>query len=177
MPARPIGSDPIVQQFIRVATHERSALKRHLHRKGVEGYDRDVPRVLSHFILSSARAAAASYHVPTMLELASRKGIPGDVKTESLSAGRLRAQPDRGSRAHAWPALHAIPGRLDRLGGGEPDAADDDDGAVSVAVHALRESGGACGARVQGSGEGHQPRAPDRHARRAPGSTRHWRPR
>jgi hypothetical protein len=64
-----IGNDAVVQEFLRVATAERSLLKRQIHRKGVAGYSEDVPRVLSQFITSNARTTSSNYHLAEMKKL------------------------------------------------------------------------------------------------------------
>jgi N12 class adenine-specific DNA methylase len=80
---QPIGKDPLVQGFLKAAVAERSALKRHIHRKGTAGYSDDLPRVLASFTVSTARAASTSYHMAEMLSRAQAIRA-GDVKDEAI---------------------------------------------------------------------------------------------
>lgn len=89
---KPIGRDPIVQQFLKAAVSERSALKRHLHRKGVAGYSEDLTRVLASFVTSSARATSSNYHTAEMLRAANDIG-PGDIKDYAVKSARYLMDP------------------------------------------------------------------------------------
>jgi hypothetical protein len=88
-----LSKDPVVQGFIKAAASERSNLKRHLHRKGVAGYSRDLPRVLAAFTVSSARAAASGYHSADMARLAQRIRT-GDVKDYAIDLVRYLQDPE-----------------------------------------------------------------------------------
>ncbi|PHV09598.1 hypothetical protein, partial [Chitinimonas sp. BJB300] len=61
----------------------RSALKRMIHRKGVEGYSDDLSRVVASFIVSNARQASGNFNRAEMLEAAEQ--CKGDVKDEAAS--------------------------------------------------------------------------------------------
>lgn len=90
------------QKYLKTAVSNRSALKRLISRKGIKGYEEDPTRVLSAFLTSNARAAAANDHMGDMLKAVS--AIPkhrGDAKDEAVDlvnylqnpgaeAGRLR---------------------------------------------------------------------------------------
>lgn len=54
--------DEAMQVWLKQATANRSALKRMIHRKGIEGFSGDVTRVLSNFITSNARGASQGLH-------------------------------------------------------------------------------------------------------------------
>src|SRR5574340_964232 len=63
MLGRLIGDEnEAVQRFLQQAVASRSALKRLIHRKGMAGFDEDVARALSSFIVSNARLASQNYH-------------------------------------------------------------------------------------------------------------------
>lgn len=74
------------QLWLKQATANRSALKRLIKRKGIEGYSEDVSRVLSSFITSNARAASQGLHFGEMQKNVSEIR-DGDVKD---AAERLR---------------------------------------------------------------------------------------
>lgn len=86
--ARISGTDQseAVQLWLKQAVSNRSALKRMIKRKGIQGYSEDVTRVLSNFITSNARAASQALHFGEMQELVSEIN-DGDVKD---AAERLR---------------------------------------------------------------------------------------
>jgi len=89
---QPIARDPLVQGFLKAAVGERSALKRHIHRKGVLGYSDDLSRVLASFTVSSARATSSAYHGAEMLRL-SNDIRAGDVKDEAIKLVRYLQDP------------------------------------------------------------------------------------
>ena len=82
--------DDVLQAWYREAVNNRSAFKRMIHRKGTEGFDRDLTRVLASFVTSNARLAARQFNMPDIAQkiadLKQRKA-PGDVVDE---AERLR---------------------------------------------------------------------------------------
>lgn len=83
--AEALGADQVMKKYIQEAMSERSALKRRLERKGVEGYVQDMPRVLANFITSNARHASKQYYMRDLNNAI--KYIPkekGDVKDESI---------------------------------------------------------------------------------------------
>ena len=63
----PISKDPLMQQYFRLAVQERSSLHREQHRKGIPGYSKDVPRVMSQFTTSMASSTARHYHASKMM--------------------------------------------------------------------------------------------------------------
>jgi hypothetical protein len=75
-----------VQLWLKEATANRSALKRMIKRKGIEGFSDDVTRVLSSFITSNARAASQALHFGQIQKDVNEIG-DGDAKD---SAQRLR---------------------------------------------------------------------------------------
>ena len=82
--------DDVLQAWYREAVNNRSAFKRMIHRKGTDGFDRDLTRVLASFVTSNARLAARQFNMPDIdrkiADLKQRKA-PGDVVDE---AERLR---------------------------------------------------------------------------------------
>jgi N12 class adenine-specific DNA methylase len=52
----------LMQQYIRLAAAEASALKRTLHREGIAGYSPEAQRVLASYIVSNARLASNNLH-------------------------------------------------------------------------------------------------------------------
>lgn len=83
--AQALGADKVMKTYIQDALSERSALKRRLERKGVEGYVQDMPRVLANFITSNARHAAKQYYIRDLNNAV--KFIPkekGGVRDEAI---------------------------------------------------------------------------------------------
>ena len=79
------SQDEVMQSFYKMAVSNRSALKRLIHRKGTEGYSKDVVRTLASFIMSNARASASFDHFGDIVEAAME--IPkeqGDVQKEAV---------------------------------------------------------------------------------------------
>jgi hypothetical protein len=73
------------QDIIRLATNERSALRRMLKREGTPGFDRDVRRTLASFILSNARYTSSAYHLADMAKAAEQaEEDGGDVGAEAV---------------------------------------------------------------------------------------------
>lgn len=82
--------DEVLQAWYRDAVNNRSAFKRMIHRKGTEGFDRDLTRVVASFVTSNARMAARQFNMAdinqAVADLRDNKA-PGDVADE---AERLR---------------------------------------------------------------------------------------
>ena len=73
------------QEFIRLATGNRSAQRRLLHRQGTPGFDKDVRRTLAQFMVSNARAASSNYHMQDMVRAAEDAGKDGgDIGAEAI---------------------------------------------------------------------------------------------
>ncbi len=88
------------QEFFRQATNDRSVMKRLIHRQGTPGFDRDVRRTLSQFILSNARHTSSNYHMSDMLKAARDAGQDGgDIGAEAVRLQQYIAQPQE--EAHA----------------------------------------------------------------------------
>lgn len=80
-----VSQDKAFQEYLKQATSNRSALKRLIHRRKVEGYSLDPQRVLATFITSNARQASKNWHLGDMLRAVA--DIPkkkGDVKDEAV---------------------------------------------------------------------------------------------
>lgn len=67
---RRLDADPLMQEYMRIATSERSSLKRQIHRKGIAGYSVDTSRVLAQFVVSNATATSRNYHAAEMRQKA-----------------------------------------------------------------------------------------------------------
>lgn len=75
----------VFQELIKLTKSTRSAMKRLIERKGVEGFSQDVGRVLAGFVYSNARAAAQNLNSREMLQSAAE--IPkelGDLKDHAI---------------------------------------------------------------------------------------------
>ena len=84
-----------MRKHIELAMSERSALKRRLERKGIEGYSEDMPRVLSNFITSNGRHAAQRYYLRDLNNAI--KYIPkekGDVLDEAIALKKFIVNPN-----------------------------------------------------------------------------------
>ena len=83
-----VDNDVAMQEFLRLAINNRSAMKRLIHRKGMAGYSRDILRTLATFVTSNSRLAAANNHLGPMQKAIDM--IPdqnGDVAKQAI---RLR---------------------------------------------------------------------------------------
>lgn len=61
-----IEKTDVMQDYLKLAVANRSALKRLIHRKGVAGFSEDPTRVLASFLTSNARAASGNLHLGEM---------------------------------------------------------------------------------------------------------------
>ncbi|MGL4264466.1 MAG: PLxRFG domain-containing protein, partial [Afipia sp.] len=85
--ARMLGTDTddAFQAYLKQAVANRSAMKRLIHRMGMEGFSNDVPRVLASFITSNARLSSGNWHFGDMSKAV--EAIPkhkGDIKDEAI---------------------------------------------------------------------------------------------
>jgi hypothetical protein len=93
--AEAVGAKDVMRTYYQQAISERSALKRRLQRKGVPGYSKDMPRVLSNFITSNGRYAAQRYYLRDLTNAV--KYIPaerGDVKDEAIKLQQFIMNPN-----------------------------------------------------------------------------------
>lgn len=60
------AQDKAFQAYLQLAKNNHSALKRLIHRKGIDGYSEDVGRVLAGFVYSNARLAAGGLNAGTL---------------------------------------------------------------------------------------------------------------
>lgn len=93
--AEAVGAKEVMRTYYQQAVSERSALKRRLQRKGVPGYSKDMPRVLSNFITSNGRYAAQRYYLRDLTNAV--KYIPaekGDVKDEAIKLQQFVMNPN-----------------------------------------------------------------------------------
>lgn len=89
-----LSQDDVFQSYLKLVKSNRSAMKRLIHRKGIEGFDKDVPRVLSSFILSNSRVASAGIHMGDLQSYA--EAIPkgkGDVKDDAIKLAEYVQNP------------------------------------------------------------------------------------
>jgi proteasome lid subunit RPN8/RPN11 len=77
-----VEKNEAMQTWLKNAVAEQSALKRHIRRKGIEGFDEDGGRVLAAFLMSNARAASRALHATRMAD-AVENVRQGDVKDEA----------------------------------------------------------------------------------------------
>lgn len=71
------AQDKAFQAYLQLAKNNHSALKRLIHRKGIDGYSEDVGRVLASFVYSNARLGSQGLNAGTM-ETAI-EGIPKEM--------------------------------------------------------------------------------------------------
>lgn len=80
-----LEKDPAMQEYYKLAVASRSAMKRMIHRKMIDGYSEDVTRVLANFITSNARSGSSNYNLGNLR--AAVDAIPkakGDVQKEAV---------------------------------------------------------------------------------------------
>lgn len=93
--AQAVGANEAMRKYIEEALGERSALKRRLERRAIEGFNTDMPRVLSNFITSNARFAAQRYYMRDLN--AAIRAIPqtkGDVRDEAIALKQFLTNPN-----------------------------------------------------------------------------------
>ena len=89
-----LGDNEVFQQYIRLATSNRSTMRRLLQRKGIAGFSEDVPRSLASFVTSNARAASMNLNGKEMAD--SVQAIPkskGDVIDEAVRLHDFLTEP------------------------------------------------------------------------------------
>ena len=87
--------DLVYQSFLKAAKSNRSALKRLIHRQGIEGYSEDVSRVLAAFLYSNARLAATNLHAPeTQRAINEIPKEQGDLKDTAIKLNEYIVNPD-----------------------------------------------------------------------------------
>jgi hypothetical protein len=73
----------VFQEYLKIAKSTRSAMKRLIKRKGVDGYSNDVGRVLAGFVYSNARQAGQNLNAGEILKSANE--VPeGDLKDHAI---------------------------------------------------------------------------------------------
>jgi len=93
--AEEVGADKVMREYYKQALAERSALKRRLERKKIEGFSDDLPRILSNFITSNGRMAAQRYYLRDLNNAI--KFIPkekGDVMDEAIKLREFMMTPN-----------------------------------------------------------------------------------
>lgn len=95
-----LDNDEAFQRYLKLATANRSAMKRLIHRKGTAGFSFDATRSLAAFITSNSRAAASNLHIGPMLEaVAAIDKAKGDVKDEAIKLVEYVRTPQEGGVA------------------------------------------------------------------------------
>lgn len=101
-----------MQRWLKEATSSRSALKRMIKRKGIEGYSEDVSRVLSSFITSNARAASQAIHIGEMKDQVESIAA-GDVKDAAIRLADYVQNPtEEAAGLRGFLFVHFIGGSL-----------------------------------------------------------------
>jgi hypothetical protein len=77
-----VDKNEAMQTWLKNAVAEQSALKRHIRRKGIEGFDDDASRTLAAFITSNARATSRALH-SQRIEESVENVKQGDVRDEA----------------------------------------------------------------------------------------------
>jgi hypothetical protein len=93
-----IEGDTAMQEWLQKATAQHSALRRLIHRKGVEGFDNDGSRVVAAFITSNSRAAARALHGLRISEAVDNVK-QGDVKDEAVALANYVQNPKEEAQA------------------------------------------------------------------------------
>jgi len=78
-----VEKDAAMQKWLQNALAEQSALKRHIRRKGIAGFDDDAGRVVAAFLTSNSRAASRALHGLRIQESVENVRA-GDVKDEAI---------------------------------------------------------------------------------------------
>ena len=86
--AEELGNKKVMDKFYQMAVAERSSLKRRLERGNISGFSKDMPRVLSHFVTSNGRLAAARYYTMDLNNAIKR--IPREKADVQKEAMRLK---------------------------------------------------------------------------------------
>lgn len=93
-----VEKNEAMQVWLKNAVAEQSALKRHIRRKGIEGFDEDGGRVLAAFITSNARAASRALHSQRISE-AVENIRQGDVQDEARALAEYVSNPKEEAQA------------------------------------------------------------------------------
>lgn len=93
-----IEKNDVMQAWLQNALAEQSALKRHIRRKGIAGFDEDASRVVAAFITSNSRAGARALHGLRIQERV-ESVRDGDVKDEAISLAQYVDNPREEAQA------------------------------------------------------------------------------
>lgn len=93
-----IEKNDVMQAWLQNALAEQSALKRHIRRKGIAGFDEDSSRVVAAFITSNARAGARALHGLRIQERVEAVR-EGDVKDEAIALAQYVDNPREEAQA------------------------------------------------------------------------------
>lgn len=106
--------DEALQQYLKVAIANRSAMKRLIHRKGIAGFSPDLKRVLADFLSSNARSASRSLHTREIERAID--DIPqgkGDVKDEAIDLWEYVSNPkEEATKLRSFLFFHFIGGSI-----------------------------------------------------------------
>ena len=94
------AQDKAFQTYLKLTKNNRSAMKRLIHRQGIEGYSQDVGRVLASFVYSNARQTAAGLHMGDLGEAVNAipKGM-GELKDLAIALSQYVKQPREEAQA------------------------------------------------------------------------------
>jgi hypothetical protein len=87
-----------MQSWLQNAVAQQSALKRHIRRKGVEGFENDASRVVAAFLTSNSRAASRALHGLRIQESVENVR-DGDVKDEAIDLAEYVNNPKEEAQA------------------------------------------------------------------------------
>lgn len=90
--------DQVFQQMLKLTKTNRSAMKRLIERKGVNGFSEDVGRVLAGFVYSNARQASTNLHAGTISKFANEIS-DGDVKDHAIKLAQYVNNPQEEAQA------------------------------------------------------------------------------
>lgn len=93
-----VEQNEAMQEWLKNAVAEQSALKRHIRRKGIEGFDDDSSRVVAAFLTSNARAASRALHSQRVQD-AVASVTKGDVKDEAIALAEYVNNPKEEAQA------------------------------------------------------------------------------
>ena len=94
--------EDVLQEWYRNAVSERSSFKRMIHRKGTDGFDRDITRVLASFITSNSRLAARQFNMGDISEALAdmnERKVSGDVLDDATGLKEYIDNPEKPFKA------------------------------------------------------------------------------
>lgn len=111
-----LQENALFQQYLKLATASRSAMKRLIKRKKVAGYDEQGERVLAQFVVSNSRAVSRNLHFADMTQSAA--AIPredGDLRDEAIELVKNIQTPDQNTlsaKLRGYMFIHYLGGSI-----------------------------------------------------------------